>query len=64
MKPADLRTLSPDELAARIAQLRRSVFDHMIKHQTRQLENTSSLRTVKRDLARVLTIERERSRQQ
>jgi len=63
MKPADLRALTEPELAARIQEFRRALFDNNIKHQTQQLENTALLQRSKRNLARALTIQRERSRQ-
>jgi len=62
MKASDLRALSDQELAARIQGFRRALFDHTIRHQTQQLENTSMLKSSRRDLARALTVARERSR--
>jgi len=62
MKSADLRGLTDAELAARVEQLRRAVFDTKIQHETQQLADTSKLQSSKRVLARALTIERERSR--
>jgi large subunit ribosomal protein L29 len=62
MKPTDLRKLRPDELDARVADLRDTLFNMNVKHQTGQLESNSSLRTTRRDLARALTIQAERKR--
>lgn len=62
MKPADLRQLTPDELEARVRELRDSLFNVKVKHATGQLENTATLRETRRDLARALTIRAERSR--
>ena len=61
MKAAEIRRLTGDELTARINELRGSLFDLKIKHTTGQLESTASVRTTRRDLARAMTIERERS---
>ena len=62
MTPTDLRKLRPDELDARVADLRDSLFNVKVKHQTGQLESSASLRTTRRDLARALTIQAERRR--
>lgn len=62
MKPSDLRGLTPEELDARVNDTRAELFDKTVKHATGQLENTAQLRVARRDLARALTIQRERSR--
>jgi large subunit ribosomal protein L29 len=62
MKPADLRQLTIDELNARIRQLREELFGTGIKHATGQLENTAGLRMTRHELARALTVQRERAR--
>jgi large subunit ribosomal protein L29 len=62
MKPADLRQLTAEELAARIRQLRDQLFSLRIKYSTGQLGNTASLRATRRDLARALTVQSERGR--
>ncbi len=62
MTPADLRKLRPEELDARVADLRDTLFNVNVKHQTGQLESSASLRTTRRDLARALTIQAERRR--
>ena len=61
MKPEDLRQLTVDELNARIRQLREELFGNGIKQATGQLENTAGLRTTRRDLARALTVQREKA---
>ncbi len=60
MTPADLRKLSDIELDERVRQIRDQVFDLRIKQATQQLEKTATLRQVRRDLARALTIQAER----
>lgn len=62
MKPEKLRQLTPEELEARVRDLRNQVFNLRIKHSTGQLENAAGLRVNRRDLARVLTVQNERSR--
>ncbi len=61
MKSQDLRQLTVDELNARIRQLREELFGTGIKQATGQLENTAGLRMTRRDLARALTVQREKA---
>ena len=60
MKTKDLRDLSNDELVEHIRTQRRDAFGLRFQHATGELENTSGLSSSKRDLARALTIARER----
>jgi len=60
MKAKELRKLTADELAARVAEERQRVFDLRIKKATGQLENSASLREARHSLARALTVECER----
>jgi large subunit ribosomal protein L29 len=60
MSIEDLRELSRQELLAREMELREELFNFRFQHATRQLENTARIPQVKREIARVLTILRER----
>ncbi len=60
MKPADLRELDETELLNHIKTQRRELFGLRFSHATGELENTAGMRTAKRDLARALTIARQR----
>ncbi|ROR01727.1 50S ribosomal protein L29 [Desulfosoma caldarium] len=60
MKAATLRDMSVDELRQKLAELRESLFSLKFQHATGQLENTAQLKRHKRDIARVLTILREK----
>ncbi len=62
MKPEKLRGLTPEELEARVRDLRDQVFNLRIKHSTGQLENATQLRVTRRDLARALSVQNERRR--
>ncbi len=62
MKPEKLRQLTPEELEARVRDLRNQVFNLRIKHSTGQLENAARLGVTRRDLARALSVQNERSR--
>ena len=60
MKATELRDLDDDDLVEHIATERRELFGLRFQHATGELENTAGLRDAKRDLARALTVARER----
>ena len=60
MKASQLRDLSQPELEAKATELRGELFSARIKKATGQLENNSLLRKLRRDVARVQTVLRER----
>jgi large subunit ribosomal protein L29 len=60
MRPADVRDLSDNELAEHIATARRELFGLRFQHATGELDNTAGLRHAKREVARALTVARER----
>ena len=61
MKAKEIRDMPSDELAEQIATLRKDVFGKRFANATGELEDTASVRRAKRDLARALTVARERS---
>jgi large subunit ribosomal protein L29 len=60
MKPRELQDLAEGPLREHIATTRRDVFGLRMQHATGELENTAGMRARKRDLARALTIARQR----
>jgi large subunit ribosomal protein L29 len=60
MKASEYRGLSLDELEAKSRDLRGEAFNVKIKRSTGQLENTARLKELRRDIARVETILREK----
>ena len=60
MKSTELRDLSDKELRTHVANQRRELFGLRLQHATGELENTAGLSTAKRDLARALTVARQR----
>jgi large subunit ribosomal protein L29 len=62
MKPSEIRDLSPDEIRAKEAELSRELFNLRMRHATGQMENPLKLRTIKRDVARLKTIQAEKER--
>jgi large subunit ribosomal protein L29 len=62
MKARDLRQLSDEELVRKIAESREELFNLRFQAATGALENTARLQLAKREIARILTIQHERSR--
>jgi len=60
MTARELRDLDNDELVDHVRTQRREVFGLRFQLATGELENTAGVGTAKRDLARALTVARER----
>ncbi len=60
MKATDLRDMSEVDLHDHIATARRELFGLRFQHATGELDNTASLMRAKREVARALTVARER----
>ena len=60
MRATELRDLNDKGLRDHIATQRRDLFGLRLQHATGELENTAGLRHAKRDLARALTVARQR----
>ena len=59
---SDIRTKTPDELSALLLDLRKEQFNLRFQRATGQQENTSRVKVVRRDIARVKTILAARAR--
>ena len=62
MNAKDLRDLSDKQLAEHIATSRKALFGLRFQHATGELQNTAAMRAARRELARALTVQRERER--
>ncbi len=60
MKVDELRVLEADELGSRLKAARRELYELRFKHAVGQLENSSQINKVRRDIARIMTVLRER----
>jgi large subunit ribosomal protein L29 len=60
MKASELRDLDDKELAKRTGELGKEVFGLRFANATGELDDTAGLSRAKRDLARALTVARER----
>nr|WP_297171477.1 50S ribosomal protein L29 [uncultured Agathobaculum sp.] len=60
MKASEIRALSAEELASKLGDLKKDLFNLRLQLATNQLENTNKITEVKRDIARVNTVIREK----
>ncbi len=60
MRTSEIRLMSDEELRAKEEELRKTLFNLRIQKATGQLTNTALIKQTKQDLARVLTVIRER----
>jgi large subunit ribosomal protein L29 len=60
MKASEIRDLDSKELAKKLGELRKEVFGLRFTNATGELDDTAGLGRAKRDLARALTVSRER----
>lgn len=63
VRAKDLRGNDPEELRRTLRKLEEDLFKHRLKKNTNQLENTMSIRSARRDIARVNTVLAERLQQ-
>jgi large subunit ribosomal protein L29 len=61
MKAADVRALSVDQLVDELAKLKKEQFNLRFQGATGQLEKTSRVQQVRRDIARIKTIARQKA---
>jgi large subunit ribosomal protein L29 len=60
MKASDVRTMTEDQLKDELAKLKKEAFNLRFQKATGQLENTVRQRQIRRDIARIHTIAREK----
>ena len=63
MKTAELRDLDVEALGKKLSESREELFKLRFQHATAQLEKTHRLREVRKDIARILTVQNEKKRQ-
>jgi len=60
VKASEVHDLADDQLLEHVGNARKEIFNLRFQHATGQLENTARMKTAKRDLARGLTVARQR----
>ena len=58
MKAADIRAMTIDQIDDEVLKLKKEQFNLRFQRATGQLENTSRVREVRRDIARLKTVEK------
>ena len=59
MKAREIREMSADELGAKLGQLKSELFNLRFQNATNQLDNPIKIAEVRKDIARVKTVQRE-----
>ena len=60
MKSSELKEMTPDQLDDQLSKLKKEQFNLRFQVATSQLENSARIRQVRRDIARVKTIARQK----
>ena len=60
MKAKEIRELSVEQLSEKVLELKKDLFNLRLQHATNQLDNPIKIAEVKRDIARIKTVLRER----
>ncbi len=60
MRPVELRDMTEADLREHLATARRELFGLRFQHATGELDNTTGLKHAKKEIARTLTVARER----
>lgn len=58
MKATEIRELSAEQRAAKLAELKEELFNLHFQQAINQLENPMRIKAVKKDIARIKTVER------
>ena len=58
MKAAELRNMTSEELNAKLKGLKEELFNLRFQHAINQLDNPHKIEDVKKDIARIKTVER------
>lgn len=63
VKAQTMQEMTPDEIRARVGELREELFNLRFRNSMRQLDNPLKIRGSRRELARLLTVLREKEPQ-
>jgi large subunit ribosomal protein L29 len=56
MKPQELRDMTREEILVRKEELEKEIFNLKIRQATKQIDNPLKIRTLRRELARIITV--------
>ena len=64
MKAKEIREMTPDELNAKLKELKTELFNLRFQHAINQLDNPHKMTEVKHDIARVMTVLQEMKKEE
>ena len=59
MKAGEIRKLTPEEMDQKLVDMQQELFNLRFQNKMGQLENPKKLKSVRRDIARIMTIKNE-----
>ncbi len=59
LKVSEIREMGADQMKEKLAELKKELFNLRFQNQVGQLENTATLSSVRKDIARLYTISKE-----
>lgn len=62
MKASELREMTPEEIRQRYDETQKELFNLRLQQSTGQIEKATRIRTLRRDLARMLTVMRQQAK--
>jgi large subunit ribosomal protein L29 len=62
VKPVAIREMGPDDIRTRVAELREELFNLRFRNTMKQLDNPLKIRESRREMARLLTVLKEKER--
>ena len=62
MKATEIRELSAEELAVKLTDLKKDLFNLRLQHATNQLDNTARITEVRKNIARIQTVITEKAK--
>ena len=62
VKPVEVREMGPDEIRTRVGELREELFNLRFRNTMKQLDNPLKIRESRREMARLLTVLKEKER--
>lgn len=60
MKAQEIRDLNVEEIDRKVKELKENLFKIQMKLSTKQVENTAQIKVIKKDIARLLTIAKQK----
>ena len=63
MKPQEIRDLNIEEIERKVNEFKKNLFELKVKLSTKQLEKTSDIKKMRKDISRMMTIINEKKKE-